>query len=154
MFRNKQMAKTLAPGRGFTLVEMLIVAVILAILAVVVIPRFGESTEAVRLSVLKATLHTVRTQLQLYHLQHNTTYPALLRFEAQMTNKTDADGSVSSSGAFGPYILEMPVNPMDNLSTLSDFQNGNGGWMYNQNTGVFKSNDPGVTNPGSDTKDL
>jgi hypothetical protein len=43
---------------------------------------------------------------------------------------------------------------MDNSSALSNVQDGSGGWMYNDTTGQFKSNDPGVTAVPSDTKDL
>ena len=64
---------------GFTLVELLIVAIILAILAAVVIPQFGESAQDTKISVVKSSLHTVRSQLELYRLQHNTRYPSLAR---------------------------------------------------------------------------
>ena len=135
------MSKNLRHRGGFTLVELLIVAIILAILAAVVIPQFGQATQDTKISVVKSTLHTVRSQLELYRLQHNTTYPLLATWEDQMTKKTDADGTVNASGKYGPYLLTVPVNPMDNSSALSATQDGSGGWTYVQSTGVFQAND-------------
>ena len=126
---------------GFTLVELLIVAIILAILAAVVIPQFGESAQNTKISVVKASLHTVRSQLELYRMQHNTTYPLLATWSNQMTKKTDADGTVNVAGAYGPYLLATPVNPMDNSSAIDAVQDGSGGWAYDQSTGAFKADD-------------
>jgi len=135
------MSKDLRHRGGFTLVELLIVAIILAILAAVVIPQFGEATQDTKISVVKSSLHTVRSQLELYRLQHNTTYPLLASWEDQMTKKTDADGTVNASGKYGPYLLAMPVNPMDNSSAIDAAQDGDGGWAYDQSTGVFQADD-------------
>lgn len=148
MFKNLQIRD------GFTLVELLIVAIILAILAAIVIPQFGAASEDVKLSALKATLHAVRSQLELYRLQHNNLYPESLKFESQLTSTTDVAGTIDAAGKYGPYLLRMPVNPMDDSSALSAAQDGAGGWMYNESTGVFKSNDSSVIAPGSATKDL
>ncbi len=139
--KEEFMSRNLRHRGGFTLVELLIVAIILAILAAVVIPQFGESAQDTKISVVKASLHTVRSQLELYRLQHNTTYPLLATWSDQMTKKTDADGTVNASGKYGPYLLTVPVNPMDNTSSLSATQDGSGGWTYVQGTGVFQAND-------------
>ena len=148
------MSKKLSDRGGFTLIELLIVAIILAILAAIVIPQFGEASDDVKLSALKASLHAVRSQLELYRLQHSTTYPEILKFSDQMTKTTTAAGAVDAAGKYGPYLLSMPVNPIDDSSALADTQDGAGGWMYDEDTGVFKSNDASVTDTDSETKDL
>ena len=142
------MSKTFRKSGGFTLVEILIVAIILAILAAVVIPQFGESAQDTKISVVKASLHTVRSQLELYRLQHNTTYPLLATWSDQMTKKTDADGTVNASGLYGPYLLDMPVNPMDDSSAIDGTQDGDGGWAYDQSTGVFQADDGSASTSG------
>ncbi len=142
------MSKNLRHRGGFTLVELLIVAIILAILAAVVIPQFGESAQDAKISVVKSNLHTVRSQLELYRLQHNTTYPLLATWGDQMTKKTDADGTVNASGLYGPYLLAVPVNPMDNSSAMDATQDGDGGWAYNETTGVFQADDGSADTSG------
>ncbi len=61
--------------KGFTLVEILIVVIILAILAGVVIPQFSSSSDEAKLSVLQSDLATMRGAAELYYHQHNSTYP-------------------------------------------------------------------------------
>ncbi len=71
--------------RGFTLVEILIVVVILGILAAIVIPQFTEASTEAKTSSLCTDLQTVRSQIELYKVQHNDllpgeTNPAAQRF--------------------------------------------------------------------------
>jgi general secretion pathway protein G len=51
---------------GFTLVELLIVIVILAVLAAIAIPKFMDSGTRSKESSLKSNLKLVRTALELF----------------------------------------------------------------------------------------
>lgn len=63
--------------KGFTLVEILIVVVILGILAAIVVPQFtSASTEAVK-GALKSQIQTISSQLELYRVRHQGAYPVL-----------------------------------------------------------------------------
>ena len=62
-------------NKAFTLVEILIVVIILGILAAIVIPQFTQASGEAKLSSLASDLQMVRSQMQLYYLQHNDTYP-------------------------------------------------------------------------------
>ena len=64
-----------------------------------------------------------------------------------LTSKTDAAGTVLPSGAYGPYLVEMPDNPYTGSAAVkaigannppleSDVTAGNtGGWIYDATTG-------------------
>lgn len=139
---------------GFTLVELLMVAVILAILAVVVIPQFSDASSDVKTSSVRASLQTVRSQLELYRAQHTGKYPTKTGWSDAMLKKTNADGTVAADGKFGPYLQQLPVNPMDDSSSIAATQDGTGGWAYDETAGAFKSNDSSVKTADSKTKDM
>jgi len=143
-----------ARPRGFTLVEVLMVAVILAILAVIVVPQFSDASSDVKISALRSTLHTVRSQLELYKAQHNGNYPTASEWVNQMTKKTDVNGITAAEGKYGPYLQSVPTNPIDDNDTVGPDQNAGGGWAYDEQTGTFKSNDPTVQDADSKTKNL
>ncbi len=124
---------------GFTLIEVLIVVVILAVLAATVIPQFTDSTTDAKKSSVMLNLHTLRSQIQLYRAQHEGNIPSATLNE--LTIATDVDGT--AGGSFGPYITKIPVNSFTNSSSVksltadpvdTDF-NDTDGWLYNTNTG-------------------
>ena len=83
---------------GFTLVEILIVVVILGILAAIVIPQFTQASTEARESSLVSNLQTIRSQIELYKIQHNDNPPTdATTFEAQMTGLTDVDGNAAAA---------------------------------------------------------
>lgn len=105
-------------NKGFTLVEILIVVIILGILAAIVIPQFTNASQDARTSSLQSDLQTLRSQVELYKFQHLDKYPWEqtgvtddATFWAQMTNKTNADGTTTGTPSFGPYVQSKPTNP-------------------------------------------
>jgi len=133
--------------KGFTLVEILIVVVILGILAAIVIPQFtGASTEA-KLSSLVSDLQTMRSQVELYKLQHNEVIPSMA-LEADGLNSLTActlvgGGHVAqgTDDSYGPYLQKMPTNQFNMLDTvreaadLSSAGANTDGWVYDTTYG-------------------
>ncbi len=64
-----------AAARGFTLIEILIVVVILGILAAVIIPQFTNAADDASVSSARTQLQTLRSQIELYRSQQGS-YPA------------------------------------------------------------------------------
>lgn len=132
---------------GFTLIEVLIVIVIVAILAATLVPQFSSSAMDAKESSLRADLKSLRTQIGVYMLDHNGQPPAILSGGLpQLTSATDANGNMGAQGAsfpYGPYVLNgFPPNPITGASTVTAMtaspptaQSGNGGWLYNPSTG-------------------
>ncbi len=61
--------------RAFTLAELLIVVIILAILAAIIVPQFSSATVDAQESALDANLTGLRSAIELYHAQHGVLYP-------------------------------------------------------------------------------
>jgi len=125
---------------GFTLVEILIVVIILGILAAIVIPQFTEASSDARLSSMTSDLQTVRSQLELFKVQHLDVYPALATFGDQLTGTTDINGDTDGTD-FGPYLHRIPTNPFTNTTTVGSGEVGTSAWFYNATTGAFNAND-------------
>jgi len=140
--------------KGFTLVELLIVVIILAILAAIVVPQFAASTDDAKVSSLDTTLSNMRAAIDLYKQQHgeypgdktaagatcpNSGTAAVVgattgteeAFLAQMSMYTDKDGLACSTTdatfKFGPYMKKdyMGDNPITNDNTLDVKTAGN-----------------------------
>ncbi len=149
--------------RGFTLVEILIVVVILGILAAIVVPQFTQASSQAKLNSLCSNLQSLRSQIELYKVQHNDNPPTdASTFTAQMT-QTSNDAGVTSGKKTrdtdfpnGPYLERIPDNPFNGLSDIVDIgdpcQAGSGahGWAYVKTSGEIYADDKvgGVTHAG------
>lgn len=138
---------------AFTLIEVLIVVIIMAVLAATIIPQFSSSTADAKMSSLKFNLHTIRSQIEMYKVHHNSTLPALTSFADQMTKATNISGSTSGDNLiYGPYFQgEVPTNPFNDSNALATTTatneteakaavSGTAGWLYNATTGGFYPN--------------
>ena len=145
--------------RGFTLVEILIVVVLLAILAMIVLPKFTNMTTDAYEAALATDLQTTRIRIGLYKGEHSDCYPGQQDpddprsvngddFVADLLSKTDANGA--PGGSLGPYFHAFPANPYKNndqtvkVGTGDDLgdESATEGWYFNVITGKFSPNDP------------
>jgi len=143
---------------GFTLIEILIVVVIMAVLAATIIPQFTSSATDAKNSTLEFNVQTMRSQIQLYELHHNGLVPTLANGTlAQLTSSTDVNGNIGAAGAsfpFGPYIMgQIPVEPFSGSNTVTatatfppTAATAAGGWFYNTTTGQIAANNANFLN--------
>ena len=137
--------------QAFTLVEILIVVVIMAVLAAVVVPQFAGSTDDAKQSTAEFNVATVRSIIQTFRAHHEGVRPAFpsgaTTIDA-LTQETNAAGVVTSGGGFGPYLVSMPENPFTGIATVKAVAtagappvaadvtaNDAGGWIYDVSVG-------------------
>jgi general secretion pathway protein G len=84
--------------RGFTLIEILVVMVIITILAGISVSMYGGSVVRSKEAVLKENLHAMREAIDAYHADKNKWPPSL---DALVTEK---------------YIRQVPIDQMTNAA--------------------------------------
>ncbi len=127
---------------GFTLVELLIVVIILAILAAIIVPQFSAATDDANQAAYDTNIANIRAAIDLYRQQHNA-YPGAVAatgavcvngapvaaavgqaaFLAQLRNYTNSAGDACTGTdpnqfKYGPYLKDdLPDNPLGNPAT-------------------------------------
>ncbi|MEN8126302.1 MAG: prepilin-type N-terminal cleavage/methylation domain-containing protein [Planctomycetota bacterium] len=129
-------------NKGFTLVEILIVVVILGILAAIVIPQFTDASTQSKVASCLTTLKSLRSQIELYKIQHNDNPPAMATFATFMENYSDVNSTATSATKdpaneiiYGPYVQDMPRNPWNDSDTLAVADAIDVGWVYDELSG-------------------
>lgn len=94
--------------RGFTIVELLVVIVVIAILAAVSVVAYTGIQERARFSVMQSDLRTINNAIQLYYAD-NGKYPvASSSASANVTGRT-----LNIPGLVPDYLNSMPSMPND-----------------------------------------
>ena len=131
---------------GFTLVEVMIVVVCMAILTAVVIPQFTDGAKDARVNTAKFNLQQMRSQLELYRQHHNGLLPG--NTLAEMLAKTNQAGTMGATAAYslGPYCMEIPLNPLTRSNVVRVSSSNpptaasgavDAGWLYHRASGGF-----------------
>jgi MSHA pilin protein MshA len=105
--------------KGFTLIELVVVIVILGILAAVAVPKFVDMQIDARKSSLKGLLGTVKSASSLAHAQ------------ALVQGQTGATGSVTMEGS--AVALDFGYPDLDGIAAAVNID----GFTYVAATGIF-----------------
>lgn len=158
--------------RGFTLVEILIVVVILGILAAIVLPLASGGVISAQESSLGIDLQLLKRFILIYKVHHLevtpgypggniSSVPTEQAFLDQATLASNPYGQTAAEGTAGyergPYMERIPQNPMNKLRTVQMLGNGEDfpadadnshGWVYKASTGEIRADSPGTDDNG------
>ena len=106
-----------------------------------------QASQQARYASLMSTLMTVRSQIELYKLQHADRLPDLGTLQwTQLTSRTTLQGQPGKDGMFGPYLQTSPTNPLNGQSGIAalktapaaDYLAPSGiGFVLDESTGKF-----------------
>lgn len=98
--------------KGFTLIEIMVVVVILAILAAIVVPKLMSNPDQARKTAAKVQIRQVEEALNLYRLDSGI-YPSTEQgLEALVTKPTIGD--IPKNYRDGGYLSKIPKDPWGN----------------------------------------
>jgi general secretion pathway protein G len=98
--------------RGFTLIEIMVVVVILGILAVLVVPNIMGRPDEARIVAAKQDISAIMQALKLYRLD-NSRYPTGNQGIAALVNKPTIE-PIPRNWKTGGYLSKIPVDPWRN----------------------------------------
>src|SRR3989304_2652682 len=99
-------------ARGFTLIEIMVVVVIMGILAALVVPKLMGRTDDARIIAAKQDIATVMQALKLYKLD-NQRYPTTGQGLQALIAKP-VTGPASDGWKTGGYLDKLPKDPWGN----------------------------------------
>jgi general secretion pathway protein G len=92
-------------NRGFTLIELMLVMVILAILAAIVVPKFTGKSEQARVAAAKTDIAGIETALDAFEIE-NGRYPTT---EEGLAALMEAPSGLKKWN--GPYLKRLSPDP-------------------------------------------
>ncbi len=155
--------------KGFSLIEIILVAALLGILAAIVIPHIRDQALLAKIAAAKSDLRILRSAIELYAAQHNGFAPGYSNgeivaspiFGLQMTLYTDENGNTASGRSqafpFGRYLKKIPENPFNNKTSIKmlgdnksfpESADGSFGWIYKPAAKDIRLDWPGTDKDG------
>ena len=157
---NHDHPRTLRPPcrHGFSLIELVLVVLIIGTLATIAVPRLLNASDRSQRAARAADVATLQRAIDMYTAEHGERCPATAdngvvstdgtNFAQRLTQHTLLNGRIDSSGTYGPYLRDVPVNPLNGLSTVRVNGAAAGanthGWRYDSSSRAIKPDDSRV----------
>ena len=132
---------------AFSLVELVIVVVIIGIIGAIAIPRMSSAADNAANNSVHGSQAALQKAVDLYTVEHEGVLPHVGAADAKtfyfrLLRKSDLDGTINSSGIYGPYINGIPVNPINGENQIRRGGAAAGanthGWRYDLATGTIE----------------
>jgi general secretion pathway protein G len=126
--------------RGFTLIELVVVILILGIIGAVAAPRMLNTLATARTNTARENVQLIREAIEMYKTQDpNNNYPPAATLATALQPYLKGPFPVCPIGQQTATVYASTASPLV-VSATTD------GWLYNQTTGDFAINDSvGIT---------
>ncbi|SRR5712692_1567683 len=95
--------------KGFTLIEVMVVVVILGILAMIIVPRVMDRPDEARIIAARNDIRAITSALKLYRLD-NGVYPGTEQGLQALVQKPET-GNIPRNWKAGGYLERLPKDP-------------------------------------------
>jgi len=112
VMHRHRLGRGVARAHGFTLIEIMVVVVILAILAALIVPRVMSRPDEARVIAAQQDIRTIVQALKLYRLD-NLRYPSTEQGLAALV-KPPSVPPLAPNWKTGGYLERMPKDPWGN----------------------------------------
>jgi prepilin-type N-terminal cleavage/methylation domain-containing protein len=139
-------------AKGFTLIELIIVLVVIGILAAVAMPQFGSVRLNAQINSIKGTVGNVRSALTIAKADNLVAmtnaainyWPTVAQLQNSETLGSLANSPLDTVMPENPFAAAGPNNQIQAASVAQSAARtviaGNLGWAYCQTNGVFYAN--------------
>jgi len=132
--------------KGFTLIELVMVIVILGILSAVAIPKYVDMQDEARSATAKGVIGTVRSAIAIQYannaLSGNAIFPTVIQLRSVGTTSIFVEGKMADSPvpANSTHLNDIRATNENPITTIS----GNEAYVYNQTSGEIRYNNPAI----------